>query len=178
MKNVEVEVRSFISKEQHEELLSFFRENSKLIKEDYQETYYFDSDQDLRIQKNNLFSKIWLKKGDMHDDYREEIEIVFDRDNFEKLEELFLTLGHSVNIKWFRNRHQFDWNGVKVCLDYTKGYGYVIELEMMGDEDNKEELLDDLKSKFEELGIGITPKKEFGQKFEHYKENWKELVNN
>ena len=60
--NIEVEVRSFISKEQYEQLLKFFKKNAKLIKEDYQETFYFDSDQDLRIQRNKFFSKIWLKK--------------------------------------------------------------------------------------------------------------------
>lgn len=63
MKNIEVEVRSFISKEQYEKLLDFFKKNSDVLKEnDDQETFYFDSGQDLRIQRNNFFSKIWLKR--------------------------------------------------------------------------------------------------------------------
>ena len=92
MNNIEVEIRSFISKEQYEELLDFFKKVAKLIKEDYQETFYFDSDKDLRIQKNNLFSKIWFKKGEMHDDWREEVEVKFDRDDFEKLEEVLVLM--------------------------------------------------------------------------------------
>jgi len=63
--NVEVEVRSFISKEKYVELLEFFKHNAKLVKEDDQETFYFDCAKDLRIQKNNTYSKIWLKKGKM-----------------------------------------------------------------------------------------------------------------
>ncbi len=121
MKNIEAEVRSFISREQYDHLLEFFNKNAKLAAEDYQETYYFDSGEDLRIQKNNFFSKIWMKKGKLHDDFREEIEIKFDRDDFEKLEKLFLLLGFKVKIKWFRKRRKFEWDGIKACVDYTKG---------------------------------------------------------
>ncbi|MFQ6010273.1 MAG: hypothetical protein ACE5J7_04105, partial [Candidatus Aenigmatarchaeota archaeon] len=67
MENIEVELRSFISKEQYERLLEFFRQNAKLVKEDYQETYYFDTEEDLRIQRSRSFSKIWLKKGRIPD---------------------------------------------------------------------------------------------------------------
>ena len=74
--NIEVEIRSFVTKEKYEELLEFFKKNTKFVKEDFQETHYFDCEQDLRIQKNNKGSKIWLKKGELHDDAREEIEIL------------------------------------------------------------------------------------------------------
>ena len=82
MKNIEVEIRSFISKKEYEELLKFFKEKAKLIKEDYQESFYFDCDQDLRIQKNGFYSKVWMKKGSLHDKHREEIEIRFDKKDF------------------------------------------------------------------------------------------------
>ena len=44
--NIEVEARSFITKEKYEEFLDFFNKNAKFVKEDYQETFYFDSEQD------------------------------------------------------------------------------------------------------------------------------------
>lgn len=119
--NIEAELRSFISKEKYNELLDFFKEKASLIKEDYQETFYFDCDEDLRIQKNNFFSKIWMKKGKIHDDSREEIEIKFDKNDFEKLETLFLSLGYNIEIKWFRKRFQFKWEDTTVCLDFTRG---------------------------------------------------------
>jgi len=100
--NTEVEIRSFISRNQYNELLKFFKKEGKFVNEDYQETYYFDSKEDLRIQRNKFFSKIWLKKGKIHDDHREEIEIKFDREQFKDLERLFLSLGFGVEIKWFR----------------------------------------------------------------------------
>ncbi len=175
--NIEVEIRSFITREQYEKLLEFFKLNAEFEKEDFQETHYFDCEQDLRIQKNNKGSKIWLKKGKIHDDAREEIEIFTEGDNFENLGKLFNALGHNVEIKWLRERNQFNWNGIKVCLDYTKGYGYILELEKIGSEENKEKIIEELKQKMDELNISLTSKEEFNEKYNFYKENWRNLIN-
>ncbi|MBS3175169.1 CYTH domain-containing protein [Candidatus Woesearchaeota archaeon] len=174
--NIEVEVKSLISKGQYEKLLEFFNNNAKLIKEDYQETYYFDTKDDFRIQKNNFFSKLVYKKGKIHDETREEIEIKFSKDEFAKLEKVFLLMGINVQIKWFRDRKQFDWHGVDVCVDHTRGYGYILELEILSNETEKDNKLQILKDKFSELGIEITSREEFDNKFNYYKENWKSLI--
>ena len=174
--DIEVEIRSFISEDKYIELLAFFKENGVLINEDYQETYYFDCDEDLRIQKNNFYSKIWLKKGKIHDDQREEIEIKFDKDYFGKLEELFLTLGLNIDVKWFRKRFTFTWEGINVMIDHTKGYGYIIELEKMSNKQEKEIVLDLLKEKLEILKVPLTSKEEFNRKYKYYKTNWRELT--
>jgi len=150
--------------------------NAELLKKDNQTTYYFDSPEDLRIQQNDFFSKIWLKKGNIHDPHREEIEIKFERDRFKELEKLFLTLGYNVDIKWFRKRNQFNWNNITVALDHTKGYGYIIELEKMSDEENKERVYEELKQKLNKLKIELTPKEKFKEKFNYYKENWRKLT--
>lgn len=176
LKNIEVEIRSFISKEKYEKLLKFFKKKGELIKEDSQESFYFDCDQDLRIQKNDFYSKVWMKKGNLHDKYREEIEIKFDKKDFGELEKLFLSLGFNVDIKWFRKRYEFKWEDVTVCLDYTKGYGYIIELEKMSSVENQKEKFEKLKQKLESLNIKITPKKEFKERFDNYKKNWIELT--
>jgi predicted adenylyl cyclase CyaB len=174
--HIETEIRSLIPEEKFNELLNFFKKNASLIKEDYQETYYFDCDKDLRIQRNNFYSKIWMKKGKIHDDHREEIEIKFDKNEFENLEKLFLSLGYNIEIKWFRKRIKFKWKDITVCLDFTKGYGYIIELEKICTEDTKIQELENLKQKLKALDIKITPKAEFKRKFLYYKENWKSLV--
>jgi len=176
MGNIEVEVRSFISEEKYQELLDFFAKEGELVNEDYQETFYFDCEEDLRIQRNDFFSKIWMKKGKLHDDHREEIEIKFEREKFEDLKKLFLGLGFNVEIKWFRKRHTFSWQGVSVMVDYTKGYGHIIEIEKMSTEEEKQQTLDLLKEKFASLNIPLSPKEEFSKKYEYYKSNWQDLV--
>lgn len=175
-KNIEAELRSFISEKKYAELKEYFDENATLESDDYQETFYFDCKEDLRIQKNNAYAKVWLKKGELHDDSREEIEIHFDKKYFDKLESLFLTLGYKTEIKWFRKRVQYKWNDITVCLDYTKGFGYILEFEKMCSENEKEQIIALLKSKFAELDIPISDKSEFKEKFEEYKLNWRELV--
>jgi predicted adenylyl cyclase CyaB len=176
MQNIEVEIRSFLTEEQYKHFLEYFKQNSEFINEDYQETYYFDGEQDLRIQKNNFYAKIWLKSGKIHDEQREETEIKFDKNDFFKAEQLFLNLGYKTQIKWFRTRNVFKWQDIVVTIDYSKGYGYIIELEKMSDEENKNKDLEYLKNKMAELQIVQTPKEEFDAKYNFYKKHWEELT--
>ncbi|MBR9682891.1 MAG: CYTH domain-containing protein [Candidatus Aenigmarchaeota archaeon] len=176
MNNIEAELRSFITKEQYDKLLDFFNKNAELTKRDYQESRYFDCEEDLRIQQSKKYAKLWLKKGRVHDEAREEIEIKVDRKDFDKLEDLLNGIGLNVEIKWFRDRHQFDWKGVKVCIDYTKGYGHILELEKLCSEAEKEKCLEELRERFKELEIEVTPREHFEKKYAHYRKNWKELT--
>jgi len=175
-KNIEVEIQNFITKEKYEELLEFFNQNAEFVKEDFQETFYFDENSNLRIQRNSNGAKLWHKSGNVHDEFMEEIEIHTKREDFENMEKFLNKLGHSVKIKWLRNRNQFNWQEIKVCLDFTKGYGYILELEKMSSEDNKEKVLKELKQKLAELNIEETPKEIFNQKYNYYKEHWRELI--
>jgi len=174
---IEVEVRSFIDEEEFNKLLEFFRKNAKFLKDDFQVTVYFSGDKDLRVQKNRFFSKLWLKKGKIHDDVREEIEVEFKREEFGKLLEILNELGLKVEIVWLRKRKEFQWNGIKVYLDDTEGYGKIIEIETYVEKENEtEKKRDELISKLRSLGIKISERNEFEKKFEWYKRNWKRLL--
>jgi predicted adenylyl cyclase CyaB len=173
----EVEVRSFISKERYEELLVFFMKSAEFIKEDYQETIYFDCDKDLRLQRNNYYAKIWLKEGKVHDNLREETEIEIKREDFEDAKELFRLLGYKTEIVWHRKRKQFLWkDDITVCLDYTEGYGYIIELEKIVEQEEGERIYNCLVKEMNDLDIKITSKEEFQEKFDYYKKNWRKII--
>ncbi len=175
-KNIEVEIRSFISKEKYNYLLNFFKNLNTSFSEDYQETYYLDSKEDLRICKTNDNAILLLKKGKIHDSFREEIEIKLNKEEFYNLNKIFSLLGFKIKVKFYRKRSQFKLGEVKVCLDYTKGYGYIIELEKMSSKSNKEKTLTILKEKLDELKIPLTPKEEFDEKFKYYMKNWEILI--
>ncbi|KKP98212.1 MAG: Adenylyl cyclase CyaB [Candidatus Moranbacteria bacterium GW2011_GWD2_36_12] len=175
-KNIETEIRSLITEEQYKTLLKFFKKEGKFLGKENQISYYFSGEQDLRIQKSDKSAKIWLKKGKMHADCREEIEVKFDLKEFENAEKLFESLGYEVKIKWFRKRNTFLWKGISVMLDDTKGYGRIIELEKMCKEMEKEKTINMLRAKMEFLKIEETKKDEFEKKFEYYKKNWKKIV--
>lgn len=117
-----------------------------------------------------------MKSGKIHDDQREELEIFTDKNNFPSLERLFRELGYSTEIKWFRKRREYRWGDVTVCIDDTKGYGRIIELEKITGLNTKEDTLKYLKEKLASLDIKLTPKEEFNSKYEYYKKNWRELV--
>lgn len=176
-KKIEVEIQSFITKEQYENLLNFFRQNAEFVKEDYQETFYFDENSNLRIQRTNKDAKLWHKSGNVHDEFMEEIEIRTSRDDFEKAEKFLNKLGHNVKIKWFRTRNKFLWQGFNVSIDFTKSYGYMLEIDKLVAESEKEHTLEEIKNKFRELNIEITSKEEFTRKYNYYKENWRDLIN-
>lgn len=173
---IEVELRSFITKEQYGSFIDFFMKNAKFLGEDEQETHYLNTEQDLRIQKNKYHSKIWMKKGKLHDSQREEIEVKHDKSDFDKISQIFREIGIDTKIKWFRKRHSFNWDDITVALDYTKGYGYIIEFEKLTSDADKDAALELLKNKMKELNIPLTPKEEFDKAYNHYKENWRDLT--
>ena len=174
--NIEVEIRSFISVEQYNSLQHLFAREGKFLEEDEQETQYLQTSEDIRIQQNKSSAKIIIKQGKVHDESREETEIICPAAEFKKLEKLFSALNIPARIKWSRTRHKYEWQGITICLDYTKGYGYILELEKMTSPELKEETIILLKEKLGVLGIPLTPREEFEQKFKHYEQNWKELV--
>jgi len=172
---VECEVRSFLTDEQYQMLREFFHREATFLGEDEQVTYYFDAEQDLRIQQNTQYAKIWLKKGVLHDASREELEVRVPREAFETLHQILLALGYEVAIQWFRKRLSFRWNDIEVSLDDTEGYGRILELEKRTAPEDAEATTAYLKSTLEQLGIPLTPKAEFDQRYAYYKEHWREL---
>jgi predicted adenylyl cyclase CyaB len=176
MRKVEVELRAFVSKDEYERLIRFMSKNGIFVKRDYQITYYFSGPHDLRIQKNRFYAKLWLKLGKLHDVSREEIEIKFKRKYFDKLLQFLEALGYQVEVKWFRKRRVYKWNGTRIALDHTKGYGYVVEVEkscLQGDETKAKKELNQVLSK---LSLRQTPRGVFTRKFNWYKRNWKNIL--
>jgi predicted adenylyl cyclase CyaB len=173
---IECEVRAMIDVEKFNELLAQFKETFSYLGADEQETHYLSGEQDLRIQKNEHYAKVWLKKGKLHDDFREEIEVQVPKEDFVKLEQLFAALGHTVTIKWFRTRHAFKWGDIDVALDYTRGYSYIIELEKLSTREQQDVTVAMLKDKLASLGIEQTPKEQFADKYRYYKDNWESLT--
>lgn len=177
MEQIECEVRSFVTEDQYEELLKKFKAEAEFLGEDNQTTYYFDCKEDLRIQLNDNYSKIWLKEGALHDEHRVEIEIRAEREDFEKMEKLFIALGYNVEIKWFRKRNSFKYKDINIALDHTKGYGHIIELEkLIEDKEKQSDTIDSLKLKLKTFGVDLTSKEIFDAEYDYYKNHWRELV--
>ena len=175
---IECEIRAFVTDDAYAALLDELRRSATYAGQDDQVTYYFagNGDPDLRIQRNAAGAKIWYKGGKMHEEARREIEIPCAGDDFGKLEQLFLALGYSVSIKWFRTRHAFKIGDMTITLDDTKGYGKIVEFERLCLEREREAALTELRLKMSALGVAPTPKEEFDRRYADYKARWRELV--
>lgn len=174
--NIEVEIRSFLTDIQYENLLIKLKTEVEFIREINEQTVYFSGEQDLRMRRNEDEAYLILKKGKMHDKYREEFEIKFEVVDFEKMQNLFETLGYKLEIKWLRKRLEFKQGDIKILLDNTKGYGKIIEIEKIvqkGEEKNTYKILE---NKLKEFDIRFTSKDDFNEKFEYYKKNWRSLI--
>ncbi|MCK5490592.1 MAG: class IV adenylate cyclase [Candidatus Pacebacteria bacterium] len=174
--NIEVEVRSFITDDQYKILLSILRFNGEFIRELNEETIYFSGDKDLRLRRNKKDAYIIYKKGNLHDKFREEIEIKFETVDFEKMQNLFETLGYELEIKWLRKRLEFQQDDMKILLDDTMGYGKIIEIEKMVSAGEEDVTYAKLEKKLMKMGVKISTKEEFNYAFEYYKNNWRSLI--
>ena len=177
MKKNEIEVRSFISQTEYRRLSNFFNKKAKFLADIKEETIYFKGSKgDLRLRKNQDKTLIIFKKGKIHDDFREELEIELNKRYFQKFRNLFKNLGLKEEIQWFRKRKIYQLSSIKVFLDDTKGYGLIIELEKFSDRGDQKNVYNQLKKKLKDLGVKITPKSIFDKKFNYYKKNWRKIL--
>ncbi len=170
---IEVEQRSFITREKHDELLNKFKTENIEIKTESQITYYYKGEKDFRLMITKDYCQLWVKEGKLHDDAREELVVKVEKEYEESLKKMLNKIGFMEQIKWYRVRNSLMWNNIYVTLDYTHGYGYVLEMEKLVDSNHSIEAIKDLlQSCFEQLGVEITDKKSFLEKYEDYKINW------
>ncbi|MCK5234462.1 MAG: hypothetical protein KAJ88_01340, partial [Candidatus Aenigmarchaeota archaeon] len=63
-----------------------------------------------------------------------------------------------------------------VCLDKTRGYGNIIEIEILCDENGVDKAREKVSSLMKKLKVAQTPKYVFDERFSYYKKNWRRLV--
>ncbi len=176
MRNMEVETRSFLSGDEYVRLIKFMESDAEHVEDDEQSTFYLSGENDVRLQKNSSGAKIILKGGKIHDEYREEIEVKFKKEDFDNMVAVVCAAGHEIEIKLFRMRKEFLWRGTKVCIDRTKGYGDIIEIEILCGEDEVSDARKKVGELMKELDVAQTPRYVFEERFNHYKKNWRRLI--
>lgn len=93
--------------------------------------------------------------------------------SLEELDDLVQKSGFEYQAKWSREREEYTYKGVNVCLDRNAGYGFLAEFEKIVDD---ESLLSEARAQIDalmaELGIEELPQDRLERMFEHYNENW------
>ena len=171
----EVEVRTFITNEDYDRLLRFFKENAEYRGRREEETLYFDCDHDIRLRRTGDEVKVMFKKGETHDEIREGFEVNISPEHFDTMLEIFQGFGWNISIKWKRRREVFSWKGFRVLVDDSEGYGKILEIGKK-DAKDKEKTLEQIKELLKELKVPETLKDTFRQKYEWYSRNWQRLL--
>lgn len=92
-----------------------------------------------------------------------------------ELDALVEKSGYEYQAKWSRDREEYAYRGVNVCIDRNAGYGYLAEFEKVtDDEDSLPQVRTELEALMAELGVEELPQERLARMFEFYNANWPE----
>lgn len=95
--------------------------------------------------------------------------------SLEDLDKILLNAGFKYQAKWSREREEYSYKGINVCLDKNAGYGYLAEFEkVLNDEAVLADTRAELESLMLELEVSELPQDRLERMFSHYNQNWEE----
>lgn len=103
-------------------------------------------------------------------EFEEEVDL-----SLEELDQLLIDAGFKYQAKWSREREEYSYKGVNVCLDKNAGYGYLAEFEKVleGEDDSAvAEAKADIEALMAELEVVELPQDRLERMFAHYNQNW------
>lgn len=90
-----------------------------------------------------------------------------------ELDALLMTAGYTYEAKWSREREEYSYKGIAVCIDKNAGYGYLAEFETVTDDEaSLPEVRAKLKELMDELNVAELPQDRLARMFAHYNQNW------
>lgn len=93
--------------------------------------------------------------------------------SLEELDALVQSAGFSYQAKWSREREEYHYKDMTVCIDKNAGYGFLAEFEKLTDDESHiTAIKKDILAAMAELGVEELPQDRLARMFEHYNENW------
>lgn len=90
-----------------------------------------------------------------------------------ELDELLLESGYRYQAKWSREREEYAYKGVNVCIDKNAGYGYLAEFERVVEDGSAiAEVRSELDTLMDELGVRELSQDRLARMFAYYNDNW------
>jgi predicted adenylyl cyclase CyaB len=101
-------------------------------------------------------------------EFEEPVTIALD-----ELDALLLKAGFTYQAKWSREREEYAYKGISVCLDKNAGYGYLAEFEkIVHDEREADAVRAELDVLMKELGVEELEQERLARMFDFYNHNW------
>lgn len=95
--------------------------------------------------------------------------------SLEELDSLVIKAGFDYQAKWSREREEYSYDGITICLDKNAGYGWLAEFEkMVGSEAEMAEAREKLRNVMVNLGAEELSQARLQRMFDYYNTNWAE----
>ncbi|MFP4022437.1 MAG: hypothetical protein ACLFNR_02440 [Candidatus Paceibacterota bacterium] len=90
-----------------------------------------------------------------------------------ELDALVLDSGYTYQAKWSRDRSEYIYKNMNVCIDRNAGYGYLVEFEKVVDNrDDIPKAKAEIELSMKELDLEKLPQDRLERMFEYYNNNW------
>lgn len=171
-KNIEIEIRGPLSKDQFLKLSEFFEREGKKKSEknrvliDYStflEGEIKDRQKDIRLRVTNGIPEIVVKIGKWGGtEQRKELSVLTRQGEFDTLVEIFGELGFRKGMLCVRKSLVFEYKGIEFALVEVPGHSYYFEAEKMAaDNENTDEIFEDMKSICKNLKLEVFDREHF-----------------
>lgn len=176
----ELEIKSLLTKEKYEELQKILPQKFQKINDDSITTIRFRP-KDLRVRYSNKLNELVFKDGDPTHFSRKEITInLKEKDDCNQMINLLKELGFKDDPSWVKHKEEFvleyDSQEYTLSLQHIKNFAYLLEAEIMLEDNNLDESktekelghIENLKKILTRLGCTPIEPKEFNQKIGEY----------
>lgn len=103
-------------------------------------------------------------------EFEEAVDITLDA-----LDALLISAGLTYQAKWSRDRVEYEYKDIVVCLDKNAGYGYLAEFETVTDDESSlGKVRDNIEAHMADLGVEELSQDRLARMFAHYNEFWPE----
>lgn len=172
-KDIEVELRGLLTKEQYDGLNETLAGASGLKEEKYRILLDYSTflpgegieerKKDIRVRVTNGIPEIVVKLGSWGgSESRKELSFKGSPGSFDTLVEIFGNLGFTKAVLCERRTRAYDYKGVEFALVEVPGHSYYFEAEKMAHgEVDMSEVESEIRTVCEELGLSILTKEDF-----------------
>lgn len=164
-----LEKRTFIDKENFEEVLAFLKSRATKTEIEKQIIYIYHTEGDFRIIRTKDYIKMNLRNNSNENN----VYIAPKYDN--NLITMFNDLGIAVDLKRYRIRYKFLLDKFYITLDENVKFGNTLRIRLEKDNEYKDLELE-IDNLFIELGLDQTSMDKFNELYSKYRMDWKNLI--
>ncbi len=160
-----VTVKTFLDAEKYKELIEKY---NNILHTEKQVVFFFENSQ-LRFIRTKRYCGL---------SFKEKI-VKIDNEYLENMDYILNSIGLIPSVKWYRTRSKANLEyEISINLDYVVGYGYLIEVNKIIQDDSKIDITKiELGNFIESLDIELLDQSIIKEKYDEYILNWKRLTN-